>query len=158
MRTVPWALLALIVALLHPTTAMAGKSADVNGIVYTLSRVRATGTIGDPEMGGSRANGVYVIISLMMVNHTDRTRNVNPSVCTLTDSGGTEYQTSDTGDTALAMAGDKNASWLDSQVQPGIPRKADIVFEVPRGKRSFTLTIPASLFSFGRSGKIAISF
>ncbi|HXM17862.1 MAG TPA: DUF4352 domain-containing protein [Candidatus Tumulicola sp.] len=145
-------------ASLHTTSAMADQSVEVNGVVYTLSHVRATHTIGDPAMGGSRANGVYVIISLAMVNNTHRTRTVNPTVCTLTDGGGTVYQTSDTGDAALAMTGDKNASWLDSQVQPGVPRTSDIVFEVPSGKRSFTLTIPASLLSFGRSGKIAISF
>ncbi len=139
------------------SAALAASSATVNGVVYSLTHVRATDEIGDPQMGGSRANGSYIIVSLQLVNKTNHTRDVNPTACTLTDENGTKYESSDAGNTALAMSGDKNAAWLDPQVQPGVARTADIVFEVPKGARSFTLTIPAAVLSFGRSGKIDVS-
>jgi hypothetical protein len=129
----------------------------VDETVYGIIDAKITDSIGGNEyVEGTKPSGRFVILTLVVQNESHKTREIALSQATLTDSSGDTYSTSSEGETALLMSGDKSAEFLLSEIQPHLTKYLDIVFDVPTGRKAFTLTIPHGMLSGGEDGTLAV--
>ncbi|HEV3088509.1 MAG TPA: DUF4352 domain-containing protein [Candidatus Elarobacter sp.] len=137
-----------------------GKKLDgvfVDETEYGIYTARVTSTIGGTEFTEpTRAGGRFVILELVVRNDSKEAREISLSQSKLIDAQGNAYSTSSEGETALTMSGDHEAEFLLSQLQPGLEKYLKIVFDVPAGKKAFTLRIPHGMFSGGEDGELAV--
>jgi hypothetical protein len=127
-----------------------GKSGKVGqaltnaGTTYTVTSVRTTGTIGDPDFLGERADGVFVIADLELTNNKDETKTFLESSAKLKTSDGKEYETSDK---AVMSFGDK--SLLLKDIQPDLTTRGKLAFEIPPSKVSGSTLVIEDLYGSG---------
>ncbi len=137
-----------------------GKTLDgvvVDQTEYGIYSVRLTSSIGGTEFTqATRAGGRFVILELVVRNDSKEAREISLTTAKLIDAQGNTYSTSSEGETALTMSGDSEAEFLLSQLQPGIEKYLKIVFDVPEGKKAFTLRIPHGMFSGGEDGELGV--
>jgi len=92
------------------------------------------------ERASSRAT--FLIVSYTIENCTNETQTVLSEDFTLVDGRGREFRPSSDVNTALLAGDDKD--FLVSELQPGIPRRMKVGFEVPDSipLSDFTLVVP----------------
>lgn len=130
----------------------------VDDTLYGVYSTRLTSTIGGTEFTEpTRAAGRFVVIEMLVRNESKKAREISLSSSTLIDAQGNSYSTSSEGETALMMSGDKEAEFLLSELQPGLQKFLKITFDVPAGKKKFTLKIPHSVFGGGEDGELAVN-
>jgi len=141
-----------------PTPTRNPLEAVVNDTRYHLDSYSETDTIGANDYSaGTKASGRFLILHFTVEDLSNKTRDIDLAVSKLKDADGNEYDSSSEGDTALVMSGDSSAELLGTQLQPHLPKKVSIVFDVPPSQKSFDLTIPSAAFSLGSSGVISFS-
>ncbi len=74
------------------TTGTVGQPLTNAGTTYTVTNVETTGTIGDPDMLGARADGVFVIVSLELTNTKDETKTFMDSSSRIETADGKAYE------------------------------------------------------------------
>lgn len=132
------------------STSLNGKSGRVGealtnaGTTYTVTDVRTTKTIGDPDLGGARADGTFVVVSLALTNNKDETKTFLANSAKIKTSDGKEYETSDK--TVLAF-GDKDLLLKD--IQPDLTTRGKLAFELPPSKVSGSTLVVEDLFGAG---------
>jgi hypothetical protein len=117
-----------------PTTATAAPSTPgnrVHGVVYTIERIRAVKSLGGTDfMPVTRADGVFLILTLRMQNVTSAPISFLTTTLVVVDDTRNLYSVSTAGLTSQMMGGDDSAQ-LVATLQPGLFKKVTAVFDVP---------------------------
>jgi hypothetical protein len=126
------------------TSGTVGQALTNAGTTYSVTNVETTGTIGDPDLLGARADGVFVIVSLTLTNNKDETKTFSEASSKVVTSDGTSYETSDK---AVLAFGDQ--SLLLKDIQPDLTTSGKLAFELPPGKVSGSTLVVEDLFGDG---------
>jgi hypothetical protein len=135
--------------------ADAGKSGSVGdtltnaGTTYKVTSANTAGTIGDPDLGGARADGTFVIVDLELTNNKDETKTFTDSSARVVTSDGKAYETSDK--TVLAFGDD---SLLLRDIQPDLTARGKLAFDIPPAKTSGAKLVIEDLWG---DGEIAVN-
>jgi hypothetical protein len=121
-----------------------GQALTNAGTTYTVTNVQTTDKIGDPELLGARADGVFVIANLELTNNKDETKTFLDSSAKLKTSDGKEYETSDK---AVMSFGDE--SLLLKDIQPDLTTRGKLAFELPPSKVSGSTLVIEDLYGSG---------
>lgn len=105
-----------------------GDAVTAGDFSYVVDEIAWKKEIGN-EYTNSRADGIYLLVSLRVVNGSKETKLLDNSMFKLTAPNGAKYETSTNAITALEMSGLK--SLFLKQCQPGIASSGILVFEVP---------------------------
>jgi hypothetical protein len=106
---------------------------------------RTTKTIGDPDLGGARADGTFVVVSLQLTNNKNETKTFTETSAKLRTTDGKEYRTSDK--TALAF-GDQ--ALLLKDIQPDLTTHGRLAFEIPPSKVGGSTLVIEDIFGNGQ--------
>ncbi len=129
-----------------------GTEVRVGNFVYRVSDFSFRKSVGN-EFVGETANGIYLLISLDLMNVDDEPHTLDGSLFSITDLDGRKYEYSTNGSTALAMSGYKTL-FLE-QCQPNIQMSGILIFEVPR-KDKYYLHLAGGFWS-SKSIRILLS-
>ena len=121
-----------------------GEAVENAGTTYKVTNARTANTIGDPELGGAKADGIFVIVDLELTNNKDETKTFTESSAKVVTSDNKQYETSDK--TVLAFSDD---SLLLRDIQPDLTAKGKLAFDVPPGKVSGSKLVIEDLFGDG---------
>lgn len=121
-----------------------GDSVENAGTTYKVTNVDTTQEIGDPDLGGARADGTFVVVSLQLTNNKDETKTFTESSARLVTSDGKKYETSDK--TVLAFS---DEALLLKDIQPDLTTKGKLAFEIPPNKVSGSKLVIEDLFGDG---------
>ena len=133
-----------------PKAKSNGKSGTVGqpltnaGTTYKVTNARATKTIGDPDMFGERADGMFVVVTLQLTNNKDETKTFSDTSAKIKTSDGNEYETSS--DAVFAFGDD---SLLLKDIQPDLTARGKIAFELPPSKVSGSTLVIEDIFGSG---------
>lgn len=121
-----------------------GEALENAGTTYEVTNARATKVIGDPDLLGARADGMFVVVNLQLTNNKDETKTFFDANAKVETSDGKEYETSDK---AVLAFGDK--SLLLKDIQPDLTTKGTLAFELPPDKVSGSILVIEDLFGDG---------
>jgi hypothetical protein len=127
-----------------------GKSGKVGqaltnaGTTYKVTDVQTAKTIGNPDLGGARADGTFVIVSLELTNNKNETKTFTDANAKIQTSDEKRYETSDK---AVLSFGDQ--SLLLKDIQPDLTARGKLAFELPPSKVSGSTLIIEDLFGSG---------
>jgi hypothetical protein len=121
-----------------------GQAITNAGTTYKVTRARTARTIGDPDLGGTRADGTFVIVNLQLTNNKDETKTFSDTSAKIETSDGKTYETSDK--TTLAF-GDEGLLLKD--IQPDLTTRGKLAFELPPSKVSGSTLVIEDLFGDG---------
>lgn len=116
-------------------------------LAYTVTDMTTAGGIGGSEFG-AKPDGIFMIVTLQIDNLGKETKTVDSSYVKAIDSQGRTFESDNE---AWAYLED---NLFFKQVQPGLPAKGQIVFDVPKGE-SFNLQVTDSIFG-GNEELIAV--
>ncbi len=105
-----------------------GDEISVGNFNYRVNWIKYRKTIGN-EYSSQKADGIYLIIDLSLINTDKEEHTLDNSLFKLTDESGKEYESSDDGTTALEMQGNKTL--FLKQCNPNIQKEGLLCFEVP---------------------------
>ena len=126
------------------TSGRVGQALTNAGTTYKVTSARTTKTIGDPDLGGARADGIFVVVSLQLTNNKNETKTFTDASAKLKTSDGKEYETSDK--TPLAF-GDQ--ALLLKDIQPDLTTRGKLAFEIPPSKVGGSELVVKDLFGDG---------
>jgi hypothetical protein len=106
------------------------NSTRVDALIWRLSSVRQTATIGEQQYGGgARANGVFLVLKLRVHSDKNESATLTDSTIKLETHGNT-YDADNDG-TVAAMGAGEQPFFLDT-IGPDSDRRGTVVFDVPR--------------------------
>ncbi len=105
-----------------------GEEITIKNFVYKVNKIEFKKSVGSDFMKET-ADGIYLIIDLSLKNLDNQEHTLDNSLFKLTDTDGTEYESSPDGSMALEMDG-KETLFL-KQCNPKIQKQGFLVFEVP---------------------------
>ncbi|MFT3874677.1 MAG: DUF4352 domain-containing protein [Nocardioides sp.] len=111
-------------------TFAVGDTVKLAGTKYTVTRVRTAATVGDNEFTQEEADGVFLIVDLTIENTKDETKTFDSSNATVLAGNGKSYSTDDDG--TFAVIGDGGESLIFADMQPDLPKKGTLVFDLPK--------------------------
>jgi hypothetical protein len=126
------------------TTGKVGEALTNAGTTYEVTNVETATEIGDPDFGGARADGTFVIVDLELTNNKDETKTFTDASAKIETADGNEYETSDK--TVLAF-GDEGLLLKD--IQPDLTTRGKLAFELPSGKVAGSTLVVEDLFGDG---------
>lgn len=132
-------------------------SVKVDGLVWKLQSAEAASSIGDPELLGEEANGVYVIVHLKVTSTKDETVTITSDVMRLVAEGdGNSYETDSDG--TFAAIGDGEDPLFFEDIGPNVSIESVAVFDVPKSLfKAKTLELEFGELGFGSTtGYIAL--
>ena len=121
-----------------------GQSLSNAGTTYKVTNVVKTPTLGDPQLGGARADGIFVVVSLDLTNNKSETKTFTDASAKIVTANGNQY--SPASDAALAFG---NQSLLFKGIQPDLTTHGKIAFDVPSSKLSGATLVIQDLFGNG---------
>jgi hypothetical protein len=121
-----------------------GQALTNAGTTYKVTGVETTQTIGDPDLLGARADGVFVVVDLQLTNNKDETKTFLDSSAKIETADGKQYEPSDK---ALMAIGDESLMLKD--IQPDLTTRGKIVFELPPSKASGSTLVIEDLWGSG---------
>ena len=127
-----------------------GKSGKVGqaltnaGTTYKVTSVDTTKTLGDPNVLGTQADGVFVVVGLELTNNKDETKTFLDNSSKIVTSDGRSYEASSDG--VMAFGDD---SLMLKDIQPDLPTSGKIAFELPPNKVSGSTLVVEDLFGSG---------
>ncbi|MDA0158716.1 DUF4352 domain-containing protein [Solirubrobacter ginsenosidimutans] len=124
--------------------AKVGQTVTNAGTTYRVTTAKTTKRIGDPDLLGARADGVFVVVSLELTNTKDETKTFMDSNAKLKTSDGKEYETSDK---AVMAFGDDSLMLKD--IQPDLTTRGKLAFEIPPSKVSNSTLVIEDLWGSG---------
>lgn len=156
-----------------PTAAVSGEEAEARAAAeayamgtpfqlgdfnYTIANANTVPSLGNQFINEAAAAGAtFVIVTYTIENTGNETATAMSSDFYLNDAKGRKFTTSSRAETALAMSGDKSQDFIVSQLQPGVPKQAKQVFEIPIAstqEKGLVLVIPEK--GFMGTGKATI--
>jgi len=105
-----------------------GDEISVDNFNYRVNWIKYRKNIGN-EYSNQKADGIYLIVDLSLVNVDKQEHTLDNSLFKLTDEQGKEYDSSTDGTTALEMNGSKTL--FLKQCNPNIQKEGLLCFEVP---------------------------
>ena len=124
-------------------TFKVGQTVELEGTQYTVTGVKTASNIGGQF--GEKADGIFVVVELTIENKKDETKTFLESAATYLASDGTKYEASDAsiylGDDALILR----------EMQPDLPTKGKLVFDVPPTKVAGGVLELSDLFGAGEA-------
>ncbi len=111
---------------------------------YKFTAVEKLEKIGDNQYNTElpAEGAVFVLVRYVEENLSKETKTVFTGRFKLIDNKEREFTESSKASTALSMV-EKDQDWLLSQVQPGVPHKSGVIFEVPKDAKGFFIKISA---------------
>ncbi|MCX6355104.1 MAG: ankyrin repeat domain-containing protein [Candidatus Aureabacteria bacterium] len=129
-----------------------GDKVAVGNFIYTVNGIKFYKTVGN-EFTRKRADGVFLVIDLSILNRDSQTRTLDASMFKMLDTSGTEYNYSIDGSTALELSG--VSTLFLKQCQPKIPTRGKLIFEVPNPTPVYILKVSGGFWS-GQSADIIL--
>jgi len=126
------------------TSGAVGEALTNAGTTYKVTSARTATQIGDPELGGAKADGTFVVVNLELTNNKDETKTFMESSAKVVTSDGNSYETSDK--TVLAFA---DESLLLKDIQPDLTARGKLAFDLPESKVSGANLVIEDLFGDG---------
>ena len=108
--------------------AKVGDRVTLKGTSYLVSNVKTARVIGDPELGGARANGRFVIVSLELTNRKNEPKTIAADSVRLIGGNGNQYSVS-----TDVLSGVEKPLVIVEDIQPQSPEEVTAVYDVPRG-------------------------
>ncbi len=127
------------------TSGAVGQALTNAGTTYRVTKVTTKSTLGDPAIGGAKADGIFVVVSLELTNNKSETKTFSDGSAKIVSSDGKEYSTSSNAILALG-AGE---SLLLKDIQPSLTTRGKLVFDVPPSKLSGAQLVIQDLFGDG---------
>lgn len=127
----------------------------VDSKFYSIISVQRKSSIAS-SFSSTKADGVFIIIKLVVQNASKEGGTVATTLMKLIDSAGREFDTSSSGTTALVMSGDDTAELFMGEINPGITKQFTLIFDVPENAKDFKLKIPAATFSSGKEALLPV--
>lgn len=121
-----------------------GQAVENAGTTYKVTSAKTAAQIGDPALGGARADGTFVIVNLELTNNKNETKTFTDSSAKIVTSDGNSYKTSDK--TVLAFPDD---SLLLKDIQPDLTARGKLAFDLPPSKVSGSTLVIEDLFGSG---------
>jgi hypothetical protein len=110
------------------TLAKIGDEISIENFSYRVNDVYFSRSLGN-EFTTQTADGIYLIVDLSLKNMDKEEHTLDNSLFKLTDETGTEYESSNDGNTALEMSG--QPTLFLKQCNPKIQKQGFLCFEVP---------------------------
>lgn len=107
--------------------AKVGDRLTLKGTSYLVNDVKTAKTVGDPDLGGARANGRFVIVSLELTNNKDEPKSILADNVRLIGGKGNEYSVS-----SDVITGVKKPLFIAEDIQPDSPEQVTAVYDVPQ--------------------------
>jgi hypothetical protein len=127
-------------------TYKVGDAVPVDKFTYTVNKVSNKKKIGD-EFMNKTTEGTFLVINVSIKNGDKEARMMDTSLFKLKDANGTEYDPFAEGD----MYVNKDPLFL-SNVNPGLTKKANVVFELPTDAKGLQLEVSSGMgFSGGKT-------
>lgn len=124
-------------------TFAVGQTVELEGTRYTVTGVSTQGNVGGQF--GEKADGEFVVVDLTIENVKDETKTFMDSAATFLAADGTTYEGSDAsiylGDDALILR----------DMQPDLPTKGKLVFDLPPAKIAGGVLVVSDLFGGGEA-------
>jgi hypothetical protein len=120
-----------------------GQAVELEGTQYTVTGVSTQGNIGGQF--GENADGEFVVVDLTIENKKDETKTFLDSAATFHAGDGTSYQ----GSNAAIYLGDD--SLFLREMQPDLPTKGKLVFDLPPAKIAGGVLVVEDLFGGGEA-------
>lgn len=122
-----------------------GQALNNAGTTYKVTKAETTNVVGDPELGGARADGMFVVVDLQLTNNKDETKTFTEANAKIKTTDDKEYETSDKA--VLAFA---DQSLLLKDIQPDLTTKGKLAFELPPNKVSGSKLVIEDIFGDGK--------
>lgn len=123
--------------------AKIGESIEVEHFIYRVNSIQYEKSLGN-EFMTQKADGIYLIIDLSLKNQDNEEHTLDGSLFQLTDTRGTEYESSTDATTALMMSG--NETLFLKECNPNIQKQGYLAFEVP-GKGEYYLRLSGGFWT-----------
>lgn len=120
-----------------------GQAVTLEGTIYTVTGASTQDNIGGAY--GQKADGVFVVVDLTIENTKNETKTFMDNAATFIARDGTRYEGSD----AAMYLGDDALFLRD--MQPDLPTKGKLVFDVPPAKAKGGNLEVADLFGRGQA-------
>jgi hypothetical protein len=120
-----------------------GDEINVANFNYRVNWIKYKKNIGN-EFSNQKADGIYLIVDISLVNVDKEEHTLDNSLFKLTDDSGKEYESSSEGTTALEMNGEKTL--FLKQCNPNIQKEGLLCFEVPE-KGAYNLHLSGGFWS-----------
>ena len=111
-----------------------GDTITVDNIAYHVIKSSTTSRVGD-EYAGKTADDIFIILALEMQNNGQQSKTILSSDFKLIDSKGREFSPDDSAWVYLTD------NIMLKQLQPNLPTKGEIIFDVPNNPETYTLEI-----------------
>lgn len=122
--------------------ASVGEKLRLKGTQYQVTSVKTASTVGDPSIGGERANGVFIIAKLRLTNLKNEPATIDSENLPLIGGNGKRYTTSD--DAAFAVGG---GDIFLEEIQPDNTERGTLIYDVPKRALSGAKIQVEDLFS-----------
>lgn len=132
------------------TTFKLNETAKAGNLAFVVSDVRTASFIGDNQYLRKKTENLFVIIKIKISNNDKSSRTIDTNLFKLKDSSGKEYSAMADAD---LYVNDPGQSFFLAQVNPGIDKTGNIVFEIPQGLSGLKLECSSGLGFTG--GKFA---
>lgn len=111
-----------------------------SNVQITVEGMDTKDQVGDPDMGPTKAQGVFKIVKLKISNNQKDAITCDTNSFKLVDSQGREFSASSEAQTALAMAnGGNDLGFFLKQINPGITIEGVVPFDIPKDATGLVL-------------------
>lgn len=135
----------------QPTYYSKGEKVTVGDITYIVDDVYSASSLSNGFMS-KEADGIFLIVDLTIENVGDDSTSILPDYCTLVDSKGRKFSYDSDSSLLTTNLDEIDKDLFLKQLQPGLPTKGEIIFQVPIGE-SFVLEVSDSLFKTKQNTK-----
>lgn len=128
-----------------PSSYKLGQRFVWGDFAYTFHKVETTSQIGKDIYGefyGEKADGIFLVVDVTIENIAKETKDYWGGAISITDSQGRVFEDDDNAWIYL----DEDVKFIYEQLQPNLPKRGKIVFDVPKDIEG-NLRIKKSLFS-----------
>ncbi|WP_052647004.1 DUF4352 domain-containing protein [Paenibacillus terrae] len=137
-----------------PKETKVGEAVKVGNLTVTASKVSAKTKIGENEYLQKTTEEKFIVINLAIKNGDKEARTLDSSMFKLIGTDGTEYEPMSDADMYINKP--ENMLFF-AKINPGLTKKANVAFEVPKDSKGFKLQADSGLgFEAGESALIDI--
>lgn len=135
-----------------PKETKVGEAVKVGSLTVTATKVSAKTKIGDNEYLQKTTEEKFIVINLAIKNGDKEARTLDSSMFKLIGTDGTEYEPMSDAD--MYVNKPENMLFF-AKINPGLTKKANIAFEVPKGSKGFKLEAASGIgFEAGETALI----
>ena len=125
-----------------------GDTVELEGTQYTVESARKGKSVGG-QYSKEEAGGVFVIVELTIENKKNETKTFSSNAAKVIGGNGKSYSTDDEG--TFAMIGTGGETLILEEMQPDVPEKGTLVYDLPVGKAKGSMLEVSDLFGGGEA-------